>query len=213
MQRYILFASLLATVFLYNSVSQVQAQGAQVISTHRAGDDFLVLSVKFHQTMGPHQISDTLGDAARNPWIRSVLSYGAGAAGVPPTLTLAALTVASRQTEGDRREERTYNLSYPEGWSFCRARADAISVNPLSGKRASVMAALAEPQQIKFTAWTPRKKVNQGRSWVEFDYRIVLIRSEKQTDAIAQKVCAKLGPILNCRGSGTDRPRCGRHEL
>jgi hypothetical protein len=178
------------------------------------GGDFGVLSFKFNQVMTPHQVADTIGDAARNPWVREVIARAAGAAGVPPLMTEVALQVAAKQTAGGGQEERHYSVPFPSGWKFCHAQAATVSVVPADGKRAAQYGAAAHDNEITIGAWTPRRKLGEGRSWVESDFRVVLAREEKLNEYRAKGGCALPKQFIDCRGKGGgDRPACGTSSL
>jgi len=178
---------------------------------------FLVMSFKFNQVMTPKKIEDTVKDAANNPWVRATIAKAVEAyTGVPAQWTEVSLKIAAAQIGGGTSEERSYRVPYPSGWQFCRAKVQVISVTPYEGKRGSIFNAGAQLDRLDLSAWTPKQGMGGGRSWVDADVSVILVKTGDRAKLVKDGTCKAPGGIVGCRGDGkSDRNRtaCGTHEL
>jgi hypothetical protein len=174
-----------------------------------AGDDLTVIKLTLDQTMQPKGITDTIVECARSPICKVALDAAAAYVGVDSSVVTSAVALAAQTSAG---EENNFSFPIPDGYQYCRAKIETVSVVPASGDIASFMSITGTASSVDVYTWTPRLPVGQGRSWVEADFTIVGVRNELAEQYRARGVCNAKYVRAECRGAtGINKgsPACG----
>ena len=174
-----------------------------------ANDDLVVIKVKLDQVMEPKSVIDTTIGCVKNSACKAILDAAAAYVGVNiSSITSAAALIDQKKTG----EEGNFSYKLPNGYQYCRAKVETVSVVPAEGDRASLMNVRGSAQGVGVYTWTPVLPVGQGRSWVEADFTIVGVRDGLADQYRKTGQCKAKYITADCRGAkGVNKglPACG----
>lgn len=172
-------------------------------------DDLVVIKVKLDKVMQPKSITDTAVECTKNPVCKMALDAAAAYAGVDSTMVTSAVARIDQKKPG---EEGFFTYYLPEGYRYCRAKAETVSVVPKTGDIASFMSIRANDQNVGVYTWTPRLQPWEGRSWIEVDFTIIGVRNDLIDQYRTRGICKANFIHADCRGGegiSKGQPACG----
>jgi hypothetical protein len=173
-----------------------------------ADDDLVVQKVHFNPVMLPKQIDDVVAECARDKICSGVIKYTAWTVGINPTFVSIALTIAASSQRKPGSEEITTTLQFPSGYVYCKTMLEMKSVVPAEGDRASQFKLFTQNDQVRLWAWTPRRGVPDGRSWVDAHATVVGVKADQAQAYRSQNKCsapAANGLSYYCKGKPCSR--------
>lgn len=183
-------------------------------ATALAGGDFVVVRQKIDAVMQPKSPMDAFAECAKNEACTGIVDAAASYFGAPPGTVAAAFALVPKAER--RGEEGYFSVNLPDGYAYCRARIETVSVVPATGDRASVMGVNSTESGVDIYTWTPVQGPFDGRSWVEADITLQGARRELVAGLRARGICRSPGQeLMNCRGAtGTNKgmPACGTRD-
>jgi len=173
-------------------------------STQRS--EYVVVATRIDNVRSHKSIFDGMRECAENNICASLVTAGSQYFGIPVDKVIAAGALLSDRSQG---EGTWMSIGLPDGYSYCKARMETVSIVPNDGPRGSLFLARADSAGLSIETWTPVLPPLQGRSWVEANISVVGVRNDLAAARIADGTCRRGNErhLVYCRGGGCENPR------
>jgi hypothetical protein len=171
--------------------------------------NYVVVQAHIDRVQNATDIFQFARDCSNDSICSGVISAISSVSGYPidRAVAVAGALASSRNGEGSNTL-----VSLPDGYSYCTARFQLVSIVPRDDERASTLFLEGREENgkagVAVETWTPERH-DGGRSWVEGDLTVVGVRHEQAAAAYAgatpcYRVPDNRRAMFVCRGSGCE---------
>lgn len=162
--------------------------------------DYSVTKLHIDQVMQPKNVLDVMKECKNNAVCSAVATAASSLTGVPLDTAVAVAATVAPQRAGEGWHS---TVTLPEPYVYCNVQMSMVSIVPHDGPRGSLwLGEVRGPREFYLEAWTPRRGLGNGRSWVEADVTIIGVKPSLQNFGNCHD--SNKRTIWYCRGGGCE---------